>query len=66
MQIDKQQIIDLLRSQGDDQKASQAEQELPPKVDTDNQQDQNLLERFGIDIGDLVKKFMGGKGIPGF
>jgi hypothetical protein len=35
MQIDKNQILELLRNQGDDAKAQQADQELPGTVDTD-------------------------------
>jgi hypothetical protein len=59
MQIDKDQILSLLRSQGDDAKAQQADQELPGKVDTDK--DAGLLSKFGIDPMELVKKFGGGK-----
>lgn len=64
MQIDKQQILDLLRQQGNNEQATQAEGELPDQVDTDR--DQGLLEKFGINmgmlsnlpgIGDLGKKF---------
>lgn len=64
MQFDKQQILDLLRQQGNNEQASQAESELPDQVDTDR--DQGLLEKFGINlgmlqnlpgIGDLGKKF---------
>jgi hypothetical protein len=64
MQIDKQQILDLLRQQGNNDQANQAEGELPDQVDTDR--DQGLLEKFGINsgllanlpgIGDLGKKF---------
>ena len=58
MNIDKSQILDLLRSQGDDDKAQQAERELPDQVDTDR--DGGLLSRFGLDIGDLLEKFGGG------
>lgn len=52
MQIDKQQIIDLLRSRGDDQKADQADSELPDQVDTD--QHSGLLDKLGIDVSDLA------------
>lgn len=62
MQIDKQQIIDFLKQQGDQGKAQQAEQDLPQQVDTDKQEDQNLLERFGINPMDLVKQFTSGGG----
>lgn len=58
MKIDKDQILQLLQSQGKDDKADQARQELPDQVDTE--QDQNLLERLGIDVGDLVKLASGG------
>ena len=63
MQIDKDQILQLLRSQGDEQKAQQADQELPGKVDTDEHA--GLLAKFGIDPMDLIKKFGGGSGLGG-
>ena len=63
MNIDKDQILQLLRSQGDDAKAQQADQELPAQVDTDR--DAGLLSKFGIDPMDLVKKFGGGGGLGG-
>ncbi len=64
MNIDKQQIIDLLKQQGNHDQAGQAEAELPDQVDTDR--DQGLLEKFGLNlgmlqnlpgIGDIGKKF---------
>ncbi len=61
MQIDKDQILQLLRSQGDDQKAQQADQELPGQVDTD--QHAGLLEKFGLSPMDLVTKLGGGGGL---
>jgi hypothetical protein len=66
MQIDKNQILEFLRSQGDQGKAQQADQELPQQVDTDNAQHQNLLQKLGVDPAALAKQFLGGKGIPGF
>ena len=63
MNIDKNQILELLRSQGDDTKAQQADQELPDQVDTDR--DAGLLSRFGIDPMDLVKKLGSGGGLGG-
>ena len=59
MNIDKSQIIELLRSRGDHDKASQAEQELPGTVDTDR--DQNLLERLGLNPAELLGMLGGGK-----
>lgn len=60
MQIDKQQILDLLRQRGDDGSAQQADQELPGKVDTEK--DGGLLEKYGINVSDLVS---GGGGLGG-
>jgi hypothetical protein len=62
MNIDKDQILQLLRSQGDDDKAQQADQELPGQVDTDR--DAGLLSKFGLDPAELVKK-LGGGGLGG-
>jgi hypothetical protein len=52
MQIDKEQILELLRSRGDEQQAQQADSELPQQVDTDN--DAGLLQKFGINPQDLL------------
>ena len=51
MQIDKDMVLQLLRSQGKDDQVGQADSELPSQVDTDQHAD--LLSRFGIDISDL-------------
>jgi hypothetical protein len=61
VEISKDQIIDLIRQQGDPDKASQAERELPDQVDTDR--DSGLLTKFGIDPQDLISKL--GGDIPG-
>ena len=63
MNIYKNQILELRRSQGDSSKAQQADQELPDQVDTDR--DAGLLSKFGIDPMDLVKKLGGGGGLGG-
>ena len=60
MQIDKNQILELLRNQGDDAKAQQADQELPGTVDTD--QHANILEKLGLSPMDLISKLGGGGG----
>ncbi|MDF9278849.1 hypothetical protein P4U43_13745 [Arthrobacter sp. EH-1B-1] len=60
MNIDKQQIIDLLKNRGDHDKADQAQQELPDQVDTD--QDKGMLDKFGINPQDLLGKLGGGFG----
>ena len=62
MEIPKEKILELLRSQGDHDKAQQADQELPAQVDTDR--DAGLLSKFGIDPMELVKK-LGGGGLGG-
>jgi hypothetical protein len=61
MEIPKDQILELLRSRGDDAKADQAAGELPDKVDTDQHAD--LLSKFGINPQDLLGKL--GGGLPG-
>lgn len=62
MELDKNQILDFLREQGKSDQVSQAEQELPDHVDTDQHAD--LLQRFGINPQELLQKFMGRGGIP--
>jgi hypothetical protein len=61
LQIDKNTVLDLLRERGQQDQASQAEQELPDQVDTDR--DAGLLQRFGLDPQELLQRFMGG-GMP--
>ena len=63
MQIDKNQILELLRSQGNHDQAQQADAELPGQVDTD--QHAGLLQKFGLDPQDLIAKFLGGGGGAG-
>lgn len=62
MQFDKSQILDLLRSQGDDSTAAQADQQLTDEVDTD--QHAGLLSFLGLSPQDLVTKLGGGL-LPG-
>jgi hypothetical protein len=52
MQIPKEQILELLRSRGEDDKAAQADQELPGQVDTDQHAD--VLQRLGINPQELL------------
>ena len=58
MNIDKNSILDMLRSNGQHDEADQAQQELPDQVDTD--QHAGLLGKFGINPADLIAKFSGG------
>ncbi len=64
MQLDKSMILDLLRERGQQDQATQAEQQLPDQVDTD--QHAGLLQQFGLDPQELIQKFMGGGGLPKF
>ncbi|MHA7280698.1 hypothetical protein ACX80H_13175 [Arthrobacter sp. MDT2-2] len=63
MQIDKSQIIDLLKSQGKDGDADQAQSELPDQVDPEQHSD--LLAKFGITPKDLLGKIPGLGGFGG-
>lgn len=58
MNIHTSQILDLLRSQGHDDKAGRADNERPDQVDTER--DGGVLDRFGLEIGDLLNTFGGG------
>ena len=61
MQIPKDKIIEFIRDHAGQEKASQAQGELPDQVDTDR--DRGLLEKYGVDVGDLIGRFAGN--IPG-
>jgi hypothetical protein len=59
--ISKDQIVQLLESQGNHGQAQQASQQLPDEVDTDNRQHADLLSKLGIDTGSLGN-LLGGLG----
>ncbi len=61
MQIDKQQVIDMLKKRGDHDQAAQAEQNLPGQVDTDQHADQ--LSKLGVDPQDLLGGLKGKFGL---
>lgn len=61
MEIPKEQILQLLRDRGDQEQATQADQELPDQVDTER--DSGLLAKFGVDPQELIGKL--GGDIPG-
>ena len=63
MNIDKDTILNMLRSNGQDTDADQAQQDLPDQVDTDEHA--GLLEKFGLNPADLIAKFTGGQGGAG-
>lgn len=52
MQIDKQQIVSLLRERGEHGKASEAEQQLPDQVD--HEEHGGLLGRLGVDPQEVL------------
>jgi hypothetical protein len=58
MEIDKSQIVEMLKSRGEDAKAAQAEADLPDKVDTEA--DAAVLAEVGIDPQDLLGDLPGG------
>ena len=61
MQIPKDQILQMLRNQGNHDQAQQADQQLPDQVDTEQHGD--LLSRFGIDPSQLVGQEAGKLGL---
>ena len=63
MNIDKDTLLNMLRSNGQDADADQAQQELPDQVDTDEHA--GLLDKFGINPAELIAKFTGGQGQGG-
>jgi len=63
MQIPKGQVLELLRSRGQEDKAAQADGELPEQVDTE--QHAGILQKLGIDPGDLLGALGGGGGLGG-
>ena len=55
MELDKQEIVDLLRKEGKDEHVQKALEELPDKID--HQHDAQMLQqRFGIDPGKLAEQ----------
>jgi hypothetical protein len=60
MEIPKDKILELLRDRGQDDKAEQADRELPDQVDTEQHADR--LSKLGIDPQELAGKLPGGVG----
>ncbi|HEY5661899.1 MAG TPA: hypothetical protein VIR59_14030 [Gaiellaceae bacterium] len=55
MELEKQDVIDLLRKEGKNEHVQKAMEELPDKID--HEQHAELLERkFGVDPGKLAEK----------
>jgi hypothetical protein len=55
MQIDKQEIIKMLRERGDHDQADKAEQELPDQVDPEEHS--GMLQQFGVNPQELMSRF---------
>lgn len=58
--VRQEQIVDMIKQRGDHDKASQADSELSDKVDTDKHS--GMLDKFGINVGDLTGKLPSGLG----
>lgn len=54
MQIDKQQVVELLRERGEHDKAEQAEQQLPQQVD--HEEHSELLSQVGVEPQELLAR----------
>ncbi|MDF2742366.1 MAG: hypothetical protein K0S88_3736 [Actinomycetia bacterium] len=57
MNIPRELVVERIRSRGDAEATTRAEQELPEKVDPDR--DADLLRRFDVDPAALVETFSG-------
>ena len=58
MELDKQELVRVLRTQGDNDTADKAEQSLPDRIDTDR--DGGALEAVGLDRTQLMAKLAAG------
>ena len=58
MKLDKQELVRLLRTQGDNDAADQVESRLPDEIDTDS--DGDALAAVGLDRTQLMAKLAGG------
>lgn len=57
MELDKQEVIDLLRKEGKNEHVQKAMEELPDKIDHE-QHAEMLEQKFGVDPGKLAEKAM--------
>jgi hypothetical protein len=60
VQISKDQVLQLLKANGQHDQADQAQKELPDQVDTHEHAD--LLSKFDLDPKELLGKLGGGLG----
>lgn len=55
MELDKHEVVDLLRKEGKNEHVQRALQELPEKIDHERDA-QMLQQKFGLDPGKLAEK----------
>ena len=55
MELDKTEVIDLLRKEGKNEHVQKALQELPDKIDHERHAEM-IQQKFGIDPGKLAQK----------
>ena len=58
MNLDKQELVRMLRTQGDNDTADEVESRLPDQIDTDR--DADALDALGLDRTQLMAKLAGG------
>jgi hypothetical protein len=58
VKLDKQELVKVLRTQGDNDTADKVESDLPTEIDTDR--DAGALEAIGLDSTQLMAKLAGG------
>ena len=58
MKLDKQDLVQMLRVQGDNDTADKAESSLPDEIDTER--DSGALDSIGLDRTQLMAKLAGG------
>ena len=58
MKLDKQELVRVLRTEGDNDTADKVESDLPAEIDTER--DAGALEAVGLDRTQLMAKLAGG------
>jgi hypothetical protein len=58
VKLDKHELLQVLRTQGDNDTAARVEEQLPDEIDTDR--DGDALDAVGLDRTQLMAKLAGG------
>lgn len=58
MKLDRQELVAVLRTEGDNDTADKVEADLPDEIDTDR--DGDALDRIGLDRTHLMAELAGG------